>query len=79
MQVDGQQQPQTAASDRAQDMHSMQTPDLTPREGVGRCYYTQLPRLVKVTSICIVDHHPMSTSASVYAGCMRSRLCLVLK
>ncbi|KAL3161609.1 hypothetical protein ABBQ32_010467 [Trebouxia sp. C0010 RCD-2024] len=51
MQVDGQQQPQTAASDRAQDMHSMQTPDLTPREGVGRCYYTQLPRLVKVAGM----------------------------
>ena len=59
MQVDGQQQPCTTDSDREQDMHSMQAPDLTPKEGVGRCYYTQLPRLVKASKahICIVVSH----------------------
>lgn len=54
MQMDSQQQPHDTASDRGQDMHSMQTPDLTPREGVGRCYYTQMPRLVKVSKACMV-------------------------
>ena len=48
MQVDGAQQSQSTASDRQQDGHSMPGPDLKPQEGVGRCYYTQLPRLVKV-------------------------------
>lgn len=46
--VDGEQQSEAAPSDRQQDMSDMQASDLKPQEGVGRCYYTQLPRLVKV-------------------------------
>lgn len=49
MQVDGQQQPCTTDSDREQEDHSTHACDLTQKEGVGRCYYTQLPRLVKVS------------------------------
>lgn len=49
MQVDEQQQPYTTVSDREQEDHNKQASDLTPKEGVGRCYYTQLPRLVKVS------------------------------
>lgn len=49
MQVDSQQQPRSTASDSEQDVHSMQASDLTRKEGVGRCYYTHLPRLVKVS------------------------------
>ena len=49
MQGDCQQQPHTTASDREQHMQSVQASDLTHKEGVGRCYYTLLPRLVKVS------------------------------
>ncbi len=48
MRVDGEQQSEATPSDRQQDTSDMQTSDLRPQEGVGRCYYTQLPRLVKV-------------------------------
>ena len=65
MHVDSQQQPRTDASEREQDMQSMQTPDLTPREGVGRCYYTQLPRLVKVNTACHV-HGCASSQVHIY-------------
>ena len=62
MQVDGQQQPRTTASDREQHTHSMQASDLTPKEGVGRCYYTQLPRLIKVSKAyrCMVPFLSLS-------------------
>ena len=69
MHVDGQQQPRTAASDREQDMQSMQTPDLTPREGVGRCYYTQMPRLVKVNTAymyMVGRHHEKITKGFIF-------------
>ena len=51
MQADDSQQPQTTATVRQQGAQSMQEPDLNPREGVGRCYYTQMPKLVKVTPV----------------------------
>lgn len=54
MQVDGEQQSEASPTDRQPDVSNMQTSDLKTQEGVGRCYYTQLPRLVKV--IC----HPLS-------------------
>lgn len=62
MQVDGEQQPHTTASDRQQHMHGMRASDLTHKEGVGRCYYTQLPRLVKVSKAycCMVPFLFMS-------------------
>lgn len=36
--------PAAASKLRASDLHS--------QHGVGRCYYTQLPRLVKVRLVC---------------------------
>ncbi|DBA72231.1 TPA: hypothetical protein ACH3X2_010623 [Trebouxia sp. C0005] len=48
LRVDGEQQSEATPSDRQQDTSDLQTSDLRPQEGVGRCYYTRLPRLVKV-------------------------------
>lgn len=49
MHVDGEQRAEAGPSDRQQDMSAMQASDLKVQQGVGRCYYTHLPRLVKVT------------------------------
>lgn len=66
MQVDSQQEPHTTAPNREQDVHSMQASDLTRKEGVGRCYYTQLPRLVKVSKAysCMAPLLPVPGSST---------------
>ncbi len=56
MRVDGEQQSEATPSDRQQDTSDMQTSDLRPQEGVGRCYYTRLPRLVKVPPFLALLH-----------------------
>lgn len=61
MQVDGEQQSEATPSDRQQDTSDMQTSDLRPQECVGRCYYTQLPRLVKVPSSLALLHKLQGT------------------
>ena len=48
MHVDGEQRSEAGPSDRQQDISDMQASDLHVQQGVGRCYYTHLPRLVKV-------------------------------
>ncbi len=56
MRVDGEQQFEATPSDRQHDTSDMQTSDLTPQEGVGRCCYTPLPRLVKVPPFLALLH-----------------------
>lgn len=48
MEVDGQQQEPSGAAGPGTAGTAMRESDLQAQEGVGRCYYTQLPRLVKV-------------------------------
>ena len=51
MDVDDQQQAAADGADSAA-ASKLRTSDLQPQPGVGRCYYTSLPRLVKVRPVC---------------------------
>lgn len=62
LRVDGEQQSEATPSDRQQDTSDLQTSDLRPQEGVGRCYYTRLPRLVKVPPALLHTHKAHSLS-----------------
>ena len=64
MQADSEQQSEATPSDRQQNISDMQTSDLRPQEGVGRCYYTRLPRLVKVPSFLALLHKHKAHSLS---------------
>lgn len=48
MEVDEQAAPPSDQPDAHHATNGVQGSDLKAQEGVGRCYYTQLPRLVKV-------------------------------
>lgn len=52
MEIDEQQQPPPGQADAGNVASGMRESDLKAQEGVGRCYYTQLPRLVKVSLLC---------------------------
>ena len=64
MRVDGEQQSEATPSDEQQDTSDLQTSDLRPQEGVGRCYYTRLPRLVKVPPFFALLHKHTAHSLS---------------
>lgn len=53
MEVEGQQQEPSGAAELGTGGNALRTSDLKAQEGVGRCYYTQLPRLVKVPNAVV--------------------------
>lgn len=77
MRLDGEQQSEANPSDRQQDTSDMQASDLRPQEGVGRCYYTRLPRLVKVPPLSALLHkhkHKAHSLSENPVGCTVCKL-----